>query len=73
MPRILHEIGTLVLQLPGRGPPDEVLPRLRHDPTPAMLGPRDHAGAIRGIQGCGVHIRGQRLLLVIPQVRGLLV
>lgn len=38
-----------------------------------MLGPRDHAGTIRGIQGGGVHIRGQCLLLVIPQVRGLLV
>jgi len=38
-----------------------------------MLGPRDHAGTIRGIQGGGVHIRGQCLLLVIPQVLGLLV
>jgi hypothetical protein len=38
-----------------------------------MLGPRDHAGTIRGVQGRGVHIRGQRLLLVISQVRGLLV
>ena len=63
---VLRKVGTLVLQLPGGWHTNEVLPGLRHDPAPAVLRPRDHARAIRGIKGRSVHIRRQGLLLVIP-------